>query len=170
MKKTLAILGLILSFSFVLNAQKKAPVQPVGCLDPLVRQQADLIKQHYVSQGFMVYRDAMINMQSMVPFPVMVQFNKGQLYQIVFVGQTEATTHKLVIYDGGDNIIDERSVSKKHGDEVTNFIVYEFIPDRTDTYLLTFMTRLKNRDFCGSVCILAADRNKKELKYTPYVP
>ncbi len=173
MKKCLLILavvaGTVIDGGMEAGAQKKI-VQPVGCMDPILRQQADEIKQHYVSQGFVVYRDAMINMSSMEPFPVMVQLMRGQLYEIVFVGQAAATNHKIVMYDGADNKLDERFVTKRHGDDPTNYIIYEFVPERTDTYLLTFMTRLKNKDFCGSVCLLAADRSKGEIKFKPYVP
>ncbi len=151
-------------------AQKKAPEQPVGCIDANLRLQADEIKQHYTAQGFKVYRDAMINMSSMEPFPVMVQLTGGQLYQIIFVGQAAATNHKMVLYDGNDKAIGEKSITRGQGDGPTNFLIYEFVPGRTDMYLLTFMTRLKNKDFCGSVCIVAADRSKGKIEYKPYQP
>lgn len=163
---------LMASVSGPVYAQKRAPEQPVGCVDPTLRAQADEIKQHYTSQGFVVFRDAMINMSSMEPFPVVVQLNRGHLYQIVFVGQAAATNHKLVVYDGADHQIDERFVSRSRGLDAnqTNFIIYEFVPERTDMYMLTFMSRLKNKDFCGSVCILTADQTKGKLEYKPFVP
>jgi hypothetical protein len=154
-------------------AQKAAPAQPVGCIDANIRLQADGIKQHYVAQGFKVYRDAMINMSSQEPFPVMVQLTAGQLYEIIFVGQPAASNHKMILYDGEDKKIDEKSLArngKSLSDEPTNYIIYEFVPKRTDMYLLTFMSRLKNKDFCGSVCIVAADRSKGNIRYKPYVP
>jgi hypothetical protein len=162
--------ALALAIGFNAHAQKRGPAQPVGCVDPTLRAQADEIKQHYTSQGFVVFRDAMINMSSMEPFPVMVQLSRGQLYQIVFVGQSAATNHKMVIYDGADNKLDEKFVARRRDQDQTNYIIYEFIPERTDMYMLTFMTRLKNKDFCGSVCIVAADRTKGQIKYTPYEP
>ena len=165
----MAIIIMAIGFSQQTAAQKKDPVQPVGCIDHILRAQAAEIKQHFVSQGFVVYRDAMINMSSMEPFPVMVQLAAGHLYQIIFVGQAAATNHKLVIYDGADNKMDEKFVSRRNGSDQTNYIIYEFIPERTDMYMLTFMTRLKNRDFCGSVCIVAADRTKGQIQYKPYI-
>lgn len=151
------------------HAQQQAePRQAVGCHDPVLRAQADDIKKHFTEQGFKVYRDAMINMESMQPFPIVIQLQKGQLYQIIYVGQQAATNHRMVMYDGNDRKIDERFVFKKLGKDVTNYMVYEFVPERTDTYLFEFMTRLKNKQFCGSVCIVAADRSKGEVKYAPY--
>jgi len=168
--RTLSFAAVFLCSAVAASAQQKGePRQAVGCQDPILRSQADDIKKHFTGQGFTVYRDAMINMESMSPFPVMVQFQRGQLYEIIFVGQQAATNHRMVIYDGNDRKIDEKFVFKRGSKEVTNYMVYEFVPERTDTYLLEFMTRLKNKEFCGSVCIVAVDRSKGEVKYTPYV-
>ena len=166
----IACVMLAVSSGITVQAQKKAPVQPVGCVDPTIRAQADAIKQHYTSQGFTVYRDAMINMESMVPFPVVVQLMRGQLYQIIFVGHPAASTNRMTIYDGGDNKLDEKFVSRRHDKDATNYIIYQFVPERTDAYLFEFMTRLKNESMCGSVCIIAADRSKQQIEYKPYMP
>ncbi len=155
------------------HAQQRGgdPRQIVGCQDPVLRAQADDIKKHFTEQGFKVYRDAMISMESMQPFPIMVQLQKGQLYQIIFVGQQAASNHRMVMYDGNDRKVDEKFIYKrggKDGGAPTNYLIYEYVPERTDTYLFEFLTRLKNKQFCGSVCIVAADRSKGEIKYTPY--
>ncbi len=139
-------------------------------MDPAIRLQAETIKQHYVKQGFKVYRDAMINMESMVPFPIMVQLARGHLYEIIFVGNPRATNHRMMVYDSDDRKFDEKSVSRHHGDDASNYIIYEFSPERSDAFVFEFMTRLKNENFCGSVCILAADDTKGQVKYTPYTP
>jgi hypothetical protein len=165
----LAFFSLSLTLSYTARAQKE-PRQSVGCIDPTLRLQADAIKQHYIGQGFKVYRDAMINMESMVPFPIMVQLAQGHLYEIIFVGNPAATNHKMIMYDSNDRKVDEKFISRRHGDEASNYIIYEFVPERTDTYLFEFMTRLKNKEMCGSVCILAVDASKGQVKYTPYVP
>lgn len=170
MKQLFPLLLLFTLLSGAAFAQRGEPRQPVGCMDPALRLQADAIKQHYTSQGFKVYRDAMINMESMVPFPVMVQLAQGHLYEIIFVGNPRATNHRMVLYDSNDSKVDEKFVSKRRGEDQTNYIIYEVVPERTDAYLFEFMTRLKNENFCGSVCILAADASKGPVKYTPYVP
>ena len=165
----IAIIIVAIGFHENLSAQK-TPVQPVGCIDMNIRAQANGIKQHYVAQGFTVYRDAMINMSSLEPFPIVVQLVRGQLYEIIFVGQPAATNHKMVLYDGADNMIDERFIARRQDIDQTNYFVYEFVPDRTDVYMLTFMTRLKNKNFCGSVCIVTADQSKRQIRYKPYRP
>lgn len=164
------IMGLAIGFSPDAVAQKKASPAPVGCVDPVIRLQGDAIKQHYVSQGFKVYRDAMLNMESMMPFPVVVQLNRGQLYQIIYVGHPAATNHKMVLYDGADRQMDERIISRRHDSDPTNYIIYSFVPARTDMYMFTFMSRLKNEDMCGSLCIVAVESDKSGIRYTPYAP
>jgi len=170
MKKILAVLFTILSLGLAHTSHAQDPRQPVGCVDPTIRLQADAIKQHYVKQGFKVYRDAMINMESMVPFPIMVQLTRGHLYEIIFVGNPRATNHRMMVYDSDDRKFDEKFTSRRKDEDATNYIIYEFSPERTDAFVFEFMTRLKNENFCGSVCILAADATKGEVKYTPYTP
>ena len=174
MKKTVGYLiaGIVLAAGFGANirAQNKAPMQRAACMDTSMRRQADDIRQHYVSQGFIVLRETVINMESMVPTAVSLQLARGQLYQIVFVGQPDATNHKMIIYDSNESKIDEKFVFRSHSDAPSNYLIYEMVPERSDTYLLSFMTRLKNRKFCGSLCILTPDRSKDKIKYTPYVP
>lgn len=170
MKKIFAIFFTSLCLALALNTYAQDARQPVGCIDPTVRLQADAIKQHYLKQGFKVYRDAMINMESMVPFPIMVQLARGHLYEVIFVGNPRATNHRMMVYDSEDRKFDEKFTSRRHGEEATNYIIYEITPERTDAFVFEFMTRLKNENFCGSVCILAADATKGEVKYTPYTP
>jgi len=171
MKKTFLLLLTAIAFFFTHSVRAQEQRQMLGCIDPTVRMQADAIKQHYVKQGFKVYRDAMINMESMVPTaPIYVQLMRGHLYEIIFVGNPRAVSHRMMIYDSNDQKLDEKFVTKHHDDEATNFIIYEFAPDRTDAFVLEFMTRLKNENFCGSICILAADASKGQVKYTPYTP
>ena len=175
MRKTVLIIAVLLGTGILLSSPARAqrgsrePQQPVGCIDPTIRAQADEIKKHFTSQGFVVYRDAMINMESMEPFPVMVQLAAGHLYQIIFVGHPAAKNHKIVVYDGADNKMDEKFVFRNYDQKRSNYIIYQFVPERTDTYLFTFMTRLKREKMCGSVCIVAADQKKGAIEYKPYV-
>lgn len=150
--------------------QKKEPGTIVGCMDPVVRQQAEHIKKHYLSQGFMMFRDAMINMTSMDAVPVMMQLTKGRLYEFIYVGQPDGTHHKLVLFDGNDRQIAEKYVYKKKGELPSNYLIYEFTPERTDTYLLMVATRLKNKEFCGSLSVLTPDTTRADITYKPFQP
>jgi hypothetical protein len=174
MKRLLACLALAfcssLAFTNTVSAQAKQAEPLVGCVDPSVRQLAEHIKHHYTDQGFITARDAMIHMKSLDAFPVMLELKKGQLYQIIYVGQANGTVHKMVLYDGNDNVLKEKEIYKQKGELPGNYIIFEFTPDRTDTYLLMVMTKLKNKDFCGSITILTPDPAKGHIDYKPFQP
>lgn len=147
------------------DAQRAKP--SVGCIDRSIRLQADEIKQHYTNQGFTVFRDAMLNMESMTPSPVMVEMKKGELYQIIFVGSTEAVRMNLSLFDGNDNKLEDRFVYKNR--QQPNYIIIPFSPERTDTYLIALMQKWKNKELCGSLCIVRmGSTGKQDVKITPY--
>jgi hypothetical protein len=158
-----AILFLLIA-SVNARAQHNKPT--VGCIDRSIRLQADEIKQHYTNQGFVVFRDAMLNMESMSPSPVMVEMKKGELYQIIFVGSLEAVRMNLTLFDGNENKLEDRFVYKNR--QQPNYIIIPFSPERTDTYLIGLMQKWKNKDMCGSLCILRMGSDKQNVTVTPY--
>lgn len=160
--RLLAVFGLLLC-AHLAPAQKPG----VGCIDKSIRLQADEIKHHYTDQGFAVYRDAMVNMESQTPFPVMVQLERNQMYQIVFVGHPAVYRIKMELFDGNDTKLDEQFAIRSKGQP--NYVLYTFVPQRSDTYLLTFTQKLKNEDMCGSLCILKIDTKGKPRQIIPFV-
>lgn len=167
MKSLLFSLALSCSFiaaSPVVHAQQQKA--SVGCIDGAIRQQAQEMKDHYVKQGFEVFRDAMISMSSMEPYPVIVQLQKGQFYQIIFVGSTADSKMKLELYDGHDTKLDEKTAERNR--EQPNYISYSITPEQSDTYMFLLMQKQKNKDMCGSFTILQLKKDKKDVSVTPY--
>ena len=160
-KNFLTIIGLLL-LSFTGMAQK--PV--VGCIDRSVRLQADEIKRHYTDQGFTVYRDAMINMESMVPSQVMLELQRGKTYLVVFVGHPAAQRMNLEVWNSDDHKIGEKSTARNR--EQPNYIIYNITPASTDAYLIIVMQKLKQEHMCGSISILGLETNGKEVAIKPY--
>lgn len=142
------------------TAQKSASNASVGCIDPAIRAQAQDIKQHFQKQGFVVYRDAMISMSSMEPYPVVVQLQKGQFYQIIFVGNAMDSKIRIDIYNGADQKIDEKLVMRNR--DQPNYISYSFIPESTDAYMFMLLQRLKNKEMCGSFTIMQLKTDNKQ--------
>ncbi len=161
-KSLLLSAAFLLPVTFTANAQKPS----VGCIDKSVRLEADEIKQFYVNQGLVVYRDAMINMESMEPFPIMTDLQKGQLYMIIFVGHTAVQRMKMEMYDGNDHKMDEKFMLRSR--QQPNYIIYAVAPERTDSYLFTFMQKLKNESMCGSVCIMKMPPGKQAAEIKPF--
>lgn len=150
MKQIISLLFLSAVFTSAIPAN--AQQQPnIGCMDKTLRLQAEQIKQDLKAQGMSVYKDAMVSMESREPFPIAVQLTKGQMYQMVFVGSKEASRLTFELYDGQDNKIDQKELDDPAD---ANYVIYPFIPDKTDVYLVVLTQKLKSKTLCSSFCIL----------------
>jgi len=144
--------------------QPRAP--RLGCVDAGVRTRVEEIKQHYTAQGLVVARDAMLGMESQVPYPVMIQLQRGQLYQIVYVAHPEATRMWLDVYDGADKKLQEIMQSVGRGQPT--YATFTFIPERTDTYMFVLRQKWKDKDMCGGFTILKVPAGKESMRLAPY--
>lgn len=150
MRKQLFIY-ILLTGSLCMHFTTSAQRASVGCVDQAMRLQAEQLKLGFVKQSYVVYRDAMLSMESRQPAPIVVQLNKGQLYQFIYVGSKGSSKISMEIMDGEDNKIDERILKNPAH---TNYVVYSFIPDKTDAYLFVLTQHQKSKTMCGSFCIL----------------
>lgn len=135
---------------FCCNAQAQQP--RVGCVNKSMRVQAEQMKHDFKAQGMEVYKDAMLGMRPGEPAPVAVQLVERQMYQFVIIGDANASKMYFELYDGQDNKLVEKTIKK--ADE-TNFIIYSFVPQKTDLYLVVLTQKIKgNAEVCGSFTIM----------------
>ncbi len=135
---------------FCCNAQAQQP--RVGCVNKSMRVQAEQMKHDFKAQGMEVYKDAMLSMRPGEPAPVAIQLTEKQLYQFILIGDGNAGKIYFELYDGQDNKLAEKTIKK--GDE-TNFIIYSFVPQKSDIYLVVLTQKIKgNADVCGSFTIM----------------
>lgn len=167
MKMFRAFFAFAVSF-LALNIAASAQKSSLGCIDKSIRLQADEIKRFYTDQGFVVMRDAMLNMSSMEPLPVMTELQRGQMYLFIFVGPEAVQRMNLEIFDGTDNKVTQEVAARNR--QQPNYIIYHMVPERTDAFLVTLMQRLKNQDMCGSLCILKLNPDKRISEIKPYQP
>jgi len=139
-----------------------AQQQPnIGCNDKAIRLQAEQTKAGFLKQGFITYKDAMIGMESRLPYPVAIQLNKGTMYQFVFIGDMNASKMKMELFDGEDHRLEVReNKDLKAG----NSIVYSFVPEKSDIYLLVLTQQWKSRSMCGSITILQQENGENAKK------
>lgn len=124
----------------------------LGCMDKSIRVQAEQFKRDFKAQGLEVFKDAMITMTPKEPTAVAVQLNAGQLYQLVYIGSNKASKIYFELFDGQDNKIAEKKLDKPTDN---NFLVYSFIPQKSDVYLLVLTQKIKgNKNVCGSFTIM----------------
>ena len=161
-----------LLFSTGAMAQEKTQQQQnenpsgLGCIDPVVRLQAQNIKDHYTKQGFTIFKDAMVSIESMTQYPVIVGLKQGELYQICYVANPSYQNMHMTLYDGNDVIIDKRDNFKNR--EEPNYFIMPFTPTSTDEYLITIIQKIKNKTLCGNFFILRADPSKTPETVEPY--
>ncbi len=146
----------VCTFSYSTMAQPAS----IGCIDKAIRMQAEDLKLGLTKHGMEVYKDANISMESSSPYPVAVQLNKGVMYQMIFVGSALARDIRLELFDGEDKKIGEKLMKKND----PNYIIFSFIPEKTDIYLVVLSQRLKNQSICSSFTILQPAGEKKETQ------
>jgi hypothetical protein len=137
----------------------------VGCEDKALRYQSEQVKQELKAQGFIVNRDAMVSMESKQPYPVGIELTKGKLYQFIYVGDRRGTKMTFELFDGDDKRIDQKSQKSL---STNNTIVYSFIPEKSDVYLIVLTQTWKNKTMCGSFTMM--EKSGQPVKGTPTVP
>ena len=157
-------------FLFILSAlllqiELHAQIIPaLGCDDKAIRLQAEQIKQDFKAQGLELYKDAMIDMESRQPSPIAVQLTKGVLYQMIYIGSKDAKRISFELYDGSDKKIEDR-VLKNPG--ISNFLVYSFVPEKTDLYLVILTQNKGTQNVCGSFSIMQPSTKPKQQYNLP---
>lgn len=139
-----------------------AQQQPsIGCNDKAIRLQSEQIKAGFLKQGFKTYKDAMIGMESRLPYPVAIQLSKGTMYQFVFIGDMNASKMTMELFDGEDHRIEVRENKDL---KANNNIVYSFVPEKSDIYLVVLTQQWKSRSMCGSITILQQGNDENGKK------
>ncbi len=139
-------------FLFGGNAALKAQKPEVACDDPELKAQADGVKTGFNKQGMVLFEEAMLKMKSLMPAPIVVRMQKGQLYQLIFIGNQDANRLTFELFDGADKRIHEKTL--KGGG---NQIVYSFTPPKTDAYLITLTQKKGNKEMCGYFGVMASE-------------
>lgn len=156
---------LFIFVTLIAQAELHAQIIPaLGCNDKAIRLQAEQIKQDFKTQGLEMYKDAMIDMESKQPTPIAVQLTKGVLYQMIYIGSKDANRMSFELYDGSDKKIEDR-VLKTPG--ITNQLIYSFIPEKTDLYLVILYQNKGTQNICGSFSIMQPSSKPKQQYNLP---
>ena len=166
MKFFLPLTGLFL-LSFAAKAQQPQAqnTSKIGCIDADTRLLVDEVSQHYAAQGFAVVRNAMLNMSSHQPFPVIIELSDKDRYQIAFVANKDATHMEAQVL-GPDKkpVFSESNRIKKTGRRVISF---PFKTQKTDAYLFILQQNLRHDETCGGFLMF---RDTLKSRTVPVVP
>ena len=139
----------ILAISFI-SFGAAAQTENLGCIDKDMRMEAEGLKASFIKQGLSVFKDAMITMESQQPVPVAIEMVQGRIYQMVFIGNSSAAKVSLEVMDGNHKQV----MQKQSGKGGNHYVVYSFIPEKTDVYLVMLYQKFKGKTACGSFTLL----------------
>jgi len=143
------------------NGDIAAQKPSTKCSDPAIQGIADNIKNGFSKQGYVVFQESMLAMQSMEPTPIAIRLQAGITYQLIFIGSTSASRLSLELFDGSDKRIDEK-VEKSD-----NYILYTFKPQKTEVYLVTLYQKKGVKDMCGYFAVMTPKLKNAPPKTAP---
>jgi len=124
-----------------------------NCDDASIIHQADSIKLELSKQGFIVVKEASMNMESEFEIPVIVPLTQGSWYQFVFIGDITSKLYEVRMFDW-----DEKQVAyqrKQWGDVDGNVISYSYIPKFSEYHMMKpVQVNKKKKKLCGYVMLL----------------
>jgi hypothetical protein len=151
MKKQYPILASLMLFCGTVFSQEKIPLQ--SCTNDYMQKQADSLKDMYTHDGFLLLKEASIQMESAFEMPVVVPLTQGSWYQFVFIGDYTSKLYEVRMYDW-----DEKQVifqQKRWGDIDGNVISYSYIPKFSEFHMMkpVQINKDKKKTLCGYVML-----------------
>ena len=149
-KKMLA-LALILFLSQAIRAQEL--IKQESCDTSPFHTEIDSLKNTFISQGYVVIREASMTMLSQYEMPIVVPMNQGSLYQFVFIGEPTSKLYEVRMYDWNEKQV----VYKKNqwGDVDGNIISYAYVPQFSEYHMIKpVQVNKTKKKLCGYVLLL----------------
>jgi hypothetical protein len=129
---------LVFLFSLLLHHYAMAQLSLIDSIatskDSILHVQADSLKKIFNADGFMILREATIEMRSQYEKPVVVSFKAGTLYRVCFIGDYTSRVYELRMYDW-----EERKMvhlKQKPKDNHGNLIIYDYVPNFTELHMI----------------------------------
>src|SRR4249920_1390384 len=100
MKKPILLLTALALFNAASFAQKeKDIIRLQSCSNDMISKQVDSLKNLYGNDGYVLLKEASVNMESEFEMPVIVPLNQGSWYQFVFIGDYTSKLYEVRMYD-----------------------------------------------------------------------
>ena len=152
MKNHILILSLCCAFLFGKTASAQSDVirqQP--CTQESIIHQADSIKSQLAREGFVVVREASMQMESEYEMPVMMPLSEGTWYQFVFIGEYSSRLYEVRMFDSNEKQVIFQQ--KKWGDVDGNIISFSYIPKFSEFHMMrpVQINKKKKKNLCGYV-------------------
>ena len=128
-------------------------IRQVPCTLPAILQQADSIKKKLAELGFVVVKEASMQMESQYEMPVIVPLTEGSWYQFVFIGDMSSRLFEVRMYDWNEKQVVYQK--KMWGSVDGNVISYSYIPQFSEYHMIKpVQVNNKKKNLCGYVMLL----------------
>jgi hypothetical protein len=138
-------------FSSAILAQEVIRLQP--CEDASMQKQADSLKQLFATQGYAVFKEASIMMESEYEMPVIVPLQERNMYQFVFIGDITSRLYEVRMYDWDEKMVVYQK--KLWGDIDGNIITFSYMPKFSEFHMIkpVQVNKQKKKGLCGYVML-----------------
>ncbi len=149
MKKPTLLLAAFTFFSTVVFSQDVIRLQ--SCANDMISRQVDSLKTLYGKDGYVLLKEASINMESEFEMPVIVPLTQGTWYQFVFIGDYNSRLYEVRMYDWQERQVIFRQ--KKWGEIDGNVISYTYVPQFSEFHMMkpVQVNKQKKKNLCGYV-------------------
>jgi len=149
LKNHILILSFLLSISVQVKSQESA--NKASGFSSIFKEQADSLKEKFSKQGFIVVKEAKMNMESEYEMPVIVPLKEGTSYEFAFIGDRSSKLYEVRMYDENEKeVVYLKQVSD--GTE-NNVISYPFIPQFSSYHIIKPLqiNKMKKKNICGYI-------------------
>ncbi|MGC4103081.1 hypothetical protein [Ferruginibacter sp.] len=142
-----------LSILSALQVDAQDVIRQSPCSSESIQHQADSVKQDLAKQGFIVVKEASMQMESEYEMPVIVPLTEGSWYQFVFIGDVTSKLYEVRMFDWNEKQVVYQK--KMWGDVDGNVISYSYIPKFSEYHMMKpVQVNKKKKNLCGYVMLL----------------
>ena len=143
---------IILFVSLSLWAQNDV-IKLQSCEGNPYQQTIDSLKKASAEQGYVLLREASVQMESEYEMPVVLPMQAGTIYQFIFIGDPTSKLYEVRMYDWSERQV----VYKKNqwGDVDGNVISYTYVPQSSEYHMIKpVQVNKQKKKLCGYVMLL----------------
>jgi hypothetical protein len=153
MKQILNIILVVVASISYTTTNAQDVIRQTPCTQFSITQQADSIKKLLAEQGFIVVKEATMQMESEYEMPVIVPLTEGSWYQFVFIGDISSKLYEVRMFDWNEKQVVYQK--KMWGDVDGNVISYSYIPRFSEYHMIKpLQVNKKKKGLCGYVMLL----------------
>lgn len=137
--------------SISLFSKGQEVIRQVPCMDSTLKNQGDSIKKEMEGKGFIVVREASMEMESGYEMPIFVPLTQGSWYDFAFIGDLTSKLYELRMYDYNEK---EVIYEKHYGDGMeSNIINFSYIPKFSEYHIIkpVQVNKKKKNEICGYI-------------------